>query len=96
MNFVDIRKEILYPQIQGVSNLTPLTESRPRDSRRGQQENKIGSLIVYSFFDSSLSLGTLTCGLVASTFRCLRPIDAILEDLLDLLVRTHTRFRCAL
>jgi hypothetical protein len=32
---VDIRKEILYPQIHGVTNLTPLTESRPRDSRRG-------------------------------------------------------------
>jgi hypothetical protein len=32
---MDIRKEILYPQIQGVTNLTPLTESRPRDSRRG-------------------------------------------------------------
>jgi hypothetical protein len=25
----------------------------------------------------------------------LRSIDAILEDLLDLWVRTHTRFRCA-
>jgi hypothetical protein len=32
---VDIRKEILYPQNHGVTNLTPLTESRPRDSRRG-------------------------------------------------------------
>jgi hypothetical protein len=31
---VNIRKEILYPQIQVVANLTPLTESRPRDSRR--------------------------------------------------------------
>jgi hypothetical protein len=32
---VDVRKENFYPQIQGVTNLTPLTESRPRDSRRG-------------------------------------------------------------
>ena len=32
--------------------------------------------------------------MVALTIRCLRPI-AILEDLLDLWVRTHTRFRCA-
>jgi hypothetical protein len=32
---MEIRKEILYPQIQGVTDLTPLTESRPRDSRRG-------------------------------------------------------------
>jgi hypothetical protein len=29
------------------------------------------------------------------TFRFFRPIDAILEDLLDLWVRTHTCFRCA-
>jgi hypothetical protein len=29
------------------------------------------------------------------TLRCLRPIDALLEDLLDLWVRTHARFRCA-
>jgi hypothetical protein len=28
------RKKFI-PQIQGVTNLTPLTESRPRDSRRG-------------------------------------------------------------
>jgi hypothetical protein len=55
--------------------------------------------VVYWFFiaspDSTLILATLTCGLVALTFRCLRPINAILEDLLDLWVRTHTRFRCA-
>jgi hypothetical protein len=55
--------------------------------------------LVYWFFiaspDSTLTLATLTCGLVALTFRCLRPINAILEDLLDLWVRTHTRFRCA-
>jgi hypothetical protein len=29
------------------------------------------------------------------TFRCSRRIDTILEDLLDLRVRTHTRFCCA-
>jgi hypothetical protein len=55
---MDIRENILYPQIQGVTNLTPLTESRPRDSRRGQEENKIGSSIVYSFFGSTLTLAT--------------------------------------
>jgi hypothetical protein len=32
---VCIRKDFFIPQIQGVTNLTPLTESRPRDSRRG-------------------------------------------------------------
>jgi hypothetical protein len=32
---VDIRKEILYPQIQGVTNLTPLTGiSPPRFKKR--------------------------------------------------------------
>jgi hypothetical protein len=55
--------------------------------------------LVHWFFiaspDSTLTLATLTCGLVALTFRCLRSIDAILEDLLDLWVRTHTCFRCA-
>jgi hypothetical protein len=45
--------------------------------------------------NSTLTLATLTCALVALTLRCLRPIDAFLEDLLDLWVRTHTRFRCA-
>jgi hypothetical protein len=44
--------------------------------------------------NSTLTLATLTGALVALTFECLRPIDAILEDLLDLWVRTHTRFRC--
>jgi hypothetical protein len=55
--------------------------------------------LIHWFFiassDLTLTLATLTCGLITLTFRCLRPIDAILEDLLDLWVRTHTRFRCA-
>jgi hypothetical protein len=55
--------------------------------------------LVYWFFidsrDSTLTLAMLTCGLIALTFRCLRPINAIFVDLLDLWVRTHTRFRCA-
>jgi hypothetical protein len=33
--------------------------------------------------------------MVALILRCSRPIDVILEDLLDLWVRTYTRFRCA-
>jgi hypothetical protein len=55
-------------------------------------------LVHWSFIaspDSTLTLETLTCGLVALTFRCSRLIDdIILEDPLDLWVRTHTRFRC--
>jgi hypothetical protein len=35
LNLVDIRKEILYPQIQGVTNLTPLIGiSPPRFKKR--------------------------------------------------------------
>jgi hypothetical protein len=55
-------------------------------------------LVHWSFIaspDSTLTLETLTCGLVALTFRCSRPIDTILEDLLDLWVGTHTHSRCA-
>ena len=51
--------------------------------------------MVHDFFLVNFDSVSLTCGLVALTFRCLRPMDAILEDLLDLWVRTHTRFRCA-
>jgi hypothetical protein len=53
-------------------------------------------LVHWSFIaspDSTLTSTTLTYRLVALTIRRLRPIDAILEDLLDLWVRTHTRFR---
>jgi hypothetical protein len=54
-------------------------------------------LVHWSFIASSnsaLALRALTCGLVALTFRCSRPIDAIFKDLLDMWVRTHTRFHC--
>jgi hypothetical protein len=45
--------------------------------------------------NSTLTLATLTCALVALTFRCSRPTEIILEDPLDLWVRTHTLFHCA-
>jgi hypothetical protein len=55
--------------------------------------------LVYRSFiascNSTLTLATLTCALVALTFKRLRPSETLLEDLLDLWVRTHTRFRCA-
>jgi hypothetical protein len=38
--------------------LTPLTESRPRDSRRGYQENEFGSSIVHGFLELTLTLQT--------------------------------------
>jgi hypothetical protein len=46
-------------------------------------------------FRVNFNSASLTCGLVALTFRRSRPIDTILEDPLDLWVRTHTHFRCA-
>jgi hypothetical protein len=52
-------------------------------------------LVVYGFLGSTLTLVTLTCGLVALAFKFSRPIDISLEDLLDMWVRTHTRFRYA-
>jgi hypothetical protein len=33
--FGERKEEKILPQIQGVTNLSPLKESRPRDSRRG-------------------------------------------------------------
>jgi hypothetical protein len=50
LNFMDIREEILYLQIQGVTNLTPLTESCPEIQEDASKKNKIGSLIFHSFF----------------------------------------------
>ena len=39
--FVNMSKEILYPQIQGVTNLSPLKESRPRDSGLVSKEFRV-------------------------------------------------------
>jgi hypothetical protein len=52
-------------------------------------------LVVHGFLELTLTLATLTYRLVALALRCLKLNDVILEDLLDLWVRTHTRFRCA-
>jgi hypothetical protein len=41
MNFVDSSKEILYPEIQGVTNLSPLKESRPQDSWLASKEFEV-------------------------------------------------------
>jgi hypothetical protein len=91
----DIRKEIFYPQIPGVTDLTPLTGISPsRFKKRLARKMRMVHRSFIASSDSTLTLPTLTCGLVALTFRCSRPIDAILEDLLDLWVRTHTCFRC--
>ena len=48
--FVNMSKEILYPQIQGVTNLSPLKESRPRDSGLVSKEFRVfGFQIIFSF-----------------------------------------------
>jgi hypothetical protein len=44
------KKEILYPQIQGVTDISPLKESRPRDSGLASKEfGVLGSQVIFSF-----------------------------------------------
>jgi hypothetical protein len=43
MNLVSKKKKKIYPQIQGVTNLSPLKESRPRDSRLASKELRVFS-----------------------------------------------------
>jgi hypothetical protein len=46
----DNEKEILYPQMQGVTDLSPLKESRPRDLGLASKEfGVLGSHIIFSF-----------------------------------------------
>jgi hypothetical protein len=46
----DHKKEILYPQIQGVTDLSPIKESRPRDLRLASKEFRVlGSEIIFPF-----------------------------------------------
>jgi hypothetical protein len=50
LNLDDHKKEILYPQIQGVTDLSPLKESRPRDSGLASKEFRVlGFQIIFSF-----------------------------------------------
>jgi hypothetical protein len=46
---VSKKKEKIYPQIQGVTNLSPLKESRPRDSRFASKEFRVlGHQIIFT------------------------------------------------
>jgi hypothetical protein len=46
---VSIKEEKFYPQIQGVTNLSPLKESRPRDSRLSSKEFRVlGHQIIFT------------------------------------------------
>jgi hypothetical protein len=92
---VDIRKEILYPQIQGVTNLTPLTRISPSRFKERLARKRYWFIGYSQLLRFNFDSASLTCGLIILTFRCSRPTDAILEDLLDQWVRTHTRFHCA-
>jgi hypothetical protein len=50
MNLGDHKKEILYPQIQGVTDLSALKESHPRDLGIASKEFRVlGSQIIFSF-----------------------------------------------
>jgi hypothetical protein len=43
------KKKKIYPQIQGVTNLSPLKESRPRDSRLASKELRVfGHQIIFT------------------------------------------------
>jgi hypothetical protein len=53
---VDIRKEILYPQIHGVTNLTPLTESAPEIQEEASKKNKASSSVAQGFLKLTLTL----------------------------------------
>jgi hypothetical protein len=45
---VSIKEEKFYHQIQGVTNLSPFKESRPRDSRMGSKEFRVlGHQIIF-------------------------------------------------
>jgi hypothetical protein len=46
---VSKKKKKFYPQIQGVTNLCPLKESRPRDSRLASKEFRVlGHQIIFT------------------------------------------------
>jgi hypothetical protein len=56
MIFGDNYKEILYPQNQGVTDLSPLKESHPRDSGLARKELRVlGFQIILSFQVASSS-----------------------------------------
>jgi hypothetical protein len=67
----------LYTKIQGVTNLAPLTKSRPEiqeGASKKKQDWFIGCSQLFRFnFDSA----SLTCGLVALTLGCSQPIDLL-------------------
>jgi hypothetical protein len=69
--------KFLYPKIQGVTNLAPLTESRPEiqeEASKKKQDWFIGCSQLFRFnFDST----SLTCELVALTFGCSQPINLL-------------------
>jgi hypothetical protein len=93
---VNIRKRNSIPPNSGCYKSNPLNGNLALEIQ--EEATKKMRLVHWSFIASSnsaLTLPALTCGLVALTFRCSRPTDTILEDLLDLWVRTHTRFRYA-
>jgi hypothetical protein len=92
---VSKKKKKLYPQIQGVTNLSPLKESLPRDSRLANKEFRVfGNQIIFTlpgrFFlrvvtpsdlahSDSLPSGDSVCSL--KNLRWLLNIGQVLLDL---------------
>jgi hypothetical protein len=96
MNLVDIKKRNFIPSNSGCYRSNPLNRNLALEIQ--EEASKKMRVVHRSFIascNSTLTLATLTCALVALTFRCSRPTEIILEDPLDLWVRTHTHFHCA-
>ena len=58
--FVNMSKEILYPQIQGVTNLSPLKESRPEIQGWSAKEFRVFGLQVIFSFPGCFFFGVVT------------------------------------
>jgi hypothetical protein len=54
------KKKKIYPQIQGITNLSPLKESRPRDSRSVSKELRVFSHQISFTIPSCLFFGVMT------------------------------------
>jgi hypothetical protein len=103
---VSKKKKKFYPQIQGITNISLLKESRPRDSRLASKEFRVlGHQIIFTllgcFFlrvvtpSDFAHSDSFPPGDSVYSLKNLRWLLYIGQVLLDLWVRTHTSFHCA-
>jgi hypothetical protein len=94
--FGGYQKRNFIPPNSGCYKSNPLNRNlAPEIQEEASKKLRLVHRSFIASYDSTSTLATLSCGRVALTIRCLRPINAILEDFLDLWIRTYTRFRCA-